>query len=242
MPLVLVNRPDDLVVPPKADTDSRPSVHVCVSGITGAGKSTILERVSTLVAEERRNVVVLNEQALHHPYLDRLFVEPDSFALEVQLHFMVARVLFVKRWWRAGYSLVMERSHAEDPVFIRHLLSSGLVTPAESESYMSVWARLDARTPPPDVLLYLDVASSVSIDRLSRDEQVVERPPFANDASRRAWVTSWHAHYQERIDELRSDRRFADAITKFTGSIDQDRLAAVVRAALQPSTSAWLDP
>ena len=235
MPIVLVRRPDDLVVPPTAETDRRLPVHVCVSGVTGAGKSTILERVSTLVAAERRNVVVLDERALHHPYLDRLFVEPKLFALEVQLQFMVARALFVKRWWSAGYSLVMERSHAEDPVFIRHLLSNGLVTAAESDAYMAVWAQLDARTPPPDLLLYLDVAPSTSIGRLDRDEQLERRPRLIEEPTKRAWVSSWHAHYQERIDELRSDHRFTEAIVTFTGTIDQDRLAAVVRAKLPGS-------
>lgn len=245
MPKILIRQPEQLVDPPTADADPRPPIHVCVSGLTGAGKSTVLHRVSTLVAAERRNVVVLDERSLHHPYLDRLFVEPDTFAFELQIQFMIARALFVKRWWSAGYSLVMERSHAEDPVFIRHLRSSGIVTSAESDAYMAVWAHLDARTPPPDLVLYLDVAPSVSIDRLDRDERPGHRPPFADDASKHAWVTSWHSHYQDRIEELRSDHRFADAIITFTGTVNESRLPVVVRAAftrLESSASTRLDP
>ena len=189
--------------------------------------------VSDHLAHRRTNVAVIDERALHHPYLDRLFTDPDGFGLELQLEFMVDRALFVKRWLTAGHSLVMERSHLEDPVFIRHLLAFGHVTPAEHDAYLAIWAALDARLPRPDLMVLVDVPAAISIDRLSRDDGAEGRPPFADEDARRAWVTSWHERYRERFDELQSDPSVSRRIVTVSGEADHDRLMSEVAAALE---------
>jgi deoxyadenosine/deoxycytidine kinase len=219
-------------VPVALPGDARP-ILVCVSGQTGAGKSTILRDVGEVIAGMRRNVVILDEKALHHPYLERLFSDPDRFALELQLQFMVSRVLFVKRWLAAGHSIVMERSHLEDPVFIRHLRSFGYVTPAEHDVYMAVWAALGARVPPPDALIQLDVAAEVSIDRLSGAGAMAGRPPFPDSDLQRKWITSWHDLYRRRFEELAADPRYVGRVARFAPPLDSHSVRDFLASALR---------
>ncbi len=179
--------------------------------------------------KDRTNVVIVDEKVFHHPYLDRLFADPAKFAFELQLQFMVNRVLFVKRWLSAGYSLVMERSHLEDPVFIRHLRSFGHVTTLEQETYLAVWARLAERLPLPDLVAFLDVAAQVSLERLKGDGSG-GRPPFADHESQLAWVTSWHDQYETRFEELSSDPLISERIATFTDNVDSIELSKAVAA------------
>lgn len=212
--ITISTRSDSNVAPTSLSSNERP-LCLCIAGQSGAGKSTVLRMLAEVVAERRNNVVILDEKALHHPYIDRLFVAPDRYAFELQLQFMVSRALFVKRWMDSGYSVVMERSHAEDPVFIRHLLAFKHVNEAEHEAYMSVWASLASRIPMPDLLVFLEVPIEVSVQRLSRPEAAVERPHFPDEAARRAWIASWNHFYRQRFDELQSDPEGGPRVLRF---------------------------
>lgn len=202
--ITIATRFDFNVAPTPSPSNERP-LCFCIAGQSGAGKSTVLRMLAEVVAGRRSNVVVLDEKALHHPYIDRLFVAPDRYALELQLQFMISRTLFVKRWMDSGYSVVMERSHAEDPVFIRHLHAFRHVNDAEHEAYMSVWGSLAKRIPIPDLLVFLEVPTEVSVQRLAQPEAAAERPLFPDEAARRAWIASWNHFYRQRIDELQLD-------------------------------------
>lgn len=205
MSIVTISTRDDLSVAPTPSASDHKPLSVCIAGQSGAGKSTVLGAITEVVADRRENVVVLDEKALHHSYIDQLFVEPNRYAFELQLHFMVNRVLFVKRWLASGYSVVMERSHMEDPVFIRHLRAFNHVTQDEYNAYMSVWFSLTSRVPKPDLLIFLDVPVEVSVERLARTRSDLERPPFPDEVARHSWIASWHRFYRERFDELRTD-------------------------------------
>lgn len=219
---------------PAARPDDQPVLYLCVAGQSGSGKSTILREIASYVASRRRNVVVIDEKAIHHPYLDQLFLLPDRFGLELQLEFMINRAIVVKRWLQAGYSIVMERSHLKDPVFIRHLRAHGHVTKHEHDVYMECWDALAARLPVPSALVFLDVSAQTSIARLSRPDAAAVRPPFGDDAARVRWLTSWHRLYAERIQELRADPAFGPRILRLTSPDDPESLSEFLCRTLEP--------
>jgi deoxyadenosine/deoxycytidine kinase len=222
-PLVVTRPSQTIVVPAALRDDSRP-LYVCVAGLTGAGKTTALRAVADFTAGLRRSVVVIDEKALHHPYLDQLFAFPDRYAFELQVQFMVNRVLFAKRWLAAGHSLVVERSHLEDPIFIRHLLAFDHISHAEHDAYMELWTTLSARAPVPGALVYLDVPARVSIERLSNQGARDVRPPFPDDEAKRRWILSWHRLYRERFEELMAHPRHSSRIERFSSPVDLPRL------------------
>src|SRR5690606_12488565 len=104
------------------------------------------------------------------------------------------------------YSVVIERSHFEDPVFIRHLLQSGHVSTEESDAYTALWERLSARARLPDVAIALRVTGDTAYERVSRAEREGARPrEFQSDGQKRRWLARWADLYDQRFTELAAD-------------------------------------
>lgn len=147
--------------------------------------------------------IAIDERDTHHPFLDRLFFAPESYAFELQINFMIQRVMIVKRWLDAGVNVIMERSHLDDIIFARHLFKSGLISKSEFEIYGELWNQVLRRAPVPDLVICLKVDPEESIRRITLDEQQGHRPEeFPNERVKREWLTSWAHEYRERFAEL----------------------------------------
>lgn len=226
MPVVRLSTPADLERTAVPQVDSEPPVLISISGQTGAGKSTILNGIADFLQRHRSDVAIVDEKALHHPYLDRYFHDPDRFGFELQLRFMLDRVILVERWLTAGFSVVMERSHLEDPVFIRTLRAMSYVTNDEFDLYMGLWTRLNDRVRPPNALVFLDVASSISQARLAGrvDQTTPGHLVFPDEKTQRRWIDSWHQQYQRRFAEIAADARYGDKLLRHTPGVTVDTI------------------
>lgn len=184
--------------------ESGVSKYVCVTGNSGVGKSTLIDSLGAKLDKIAGNTVVIDEKSLHHPFLPYLFFEPLRFSFELQLNFMLQRAMIIKHWLGHGYNLVMERSHIEELVFIRHLLREGSVTKMEHDTYVQLWEQINERLQHPDLLIYLNVPPKVSIERLTSDERSGRRiKEFPDESTKKRWIHSWYELYSERIEELK---------------------------------------
>ena len=203
-----MNRIEQLFKDPwtTADPISRQDkpLYICVSGNSGAGKSTLVKLLAEDVYARNPATIAIDEKSLHHPFISKLFFETATYGYQVQLNFMLQRVMLVGYWLDAGYNVVMERSHLEDLVFIRHLLNLGYVNRKEHDAYFELWRCLDERLPHPDLIIFLNVPPEISLVRLHRDEQTGRRPrEFPDEETKETWIRSWYRLYLERIDELK---------------------------------------
>lgn len=181
-------------------------LYICVSGNSGAGKSTFVKLLAEHLIAKEAATIAIDEKSLHHPFISKLFFETASFGFEIQLNFMLQRAMLVRHWLSDGYNVVMERSHLEDLVFIRHLLKMGYVNPREHDAYLELWHCIDQRLPLPDLMIFLDVTPEISLARLHEDELTGRRPPeFPNEDTKHEWIHSWHRLYLDRIEELKRD-------------------------------------
>jgi len=179
-------------------------LYVCVSGNSGAGKSTLVRSIAADMYERDRGTIAIDEKSLHHPFISTLFFETASYGFQIQVNFMLQRVMLVQRWLDVGYNVVMERSHLEDVVFIRHLRNMGHVSAQEYDAYMRLWHCLDKRLPHPDLMIYLDVSPKTSLARLQEDEDTGRRPrEFPDEELKAKWIYSWYQLYLERLEELK---------------------------------------
>lgn len=191
---------------PKTQARNSRPVYVTLSGLSGAGKSTGLRLALSMVEERFGESVGIDEKVLHHPLLSRLFYDTGRFGLEIQLNFMLQRCLIVKAWLAAGYNLVMERGHAEDIIFARHLKSIGTIQSHELQAYEELHRIQASRTPIPDIMFYLDISADESAERLRADERSGRRPiEFPTEDARIQWLRSWEQLYRARLDEIRSE-------------------------------------
>jgi deoxyadenosine/deoxycytidine kinase len=172
--------------------------YIAVSGNTGSGKSTLVRRLSEELRKHHDLVIGIDERSLHHPFVDLMFHDPYRYALGVQLNFLIQRHLMLQRWLEAGCSVVMERSHLDDHLFIDHHLAHSHISQEEHAAYNMIAAALHRRTPLPDALVCLSVDAETSMNRLAASEAAGERSrEFPNDEVKRTFVTSWAARYKE---------------------------------------------
>jgi deoxyadenosine/deoxycytidine kinase len=218
---------------PKARANNPRPVYVTLSGLSGAGKSTGLRLALSMVEERFGASVGIDEKVLHHPLLSRLFYDTDRFGLEIQLNFMLQRCLIVKAWLAAGYNLVMERGHAEDVVFARHLANIGTIQPHELRVYEELHRIQAGRTPVPDIMFYLEISADESADRLRADERSGRRPKeFPTEEARIQWLRSWEQLYRERLNEIRDK---INVVTIPATSLSDDFRGTIAKAILRLS-------
>jgi len=175
-------------------------IYVAVTGNTGAGKSTLIREAGKALEEEGYDSVVINERAIHHPLLKLMFAYPDTYAFGVQLNFMVQRYLALTRWLDLGKTVLIERSHLDDELFMRHHLDKGHITESEFKAYKSVFNAIKSRLPLPNLVVVLDVPPEVSINRITRAENRGERPKeFPSQNAKQDFVVSWHSKYKDHF-------------------------------------------
>jgi deoxyadenosine/deoxycytidine kinase len=213
--------------------------YIAVSGNTGSGKSTLVRRIAEELKGPDALVISIDERSLHHPFVNLMFSAPGRYALGVQLNFLIQRHLMLQRWLEAGYTVVMERSHLDDHLFIDHHLAQGHVSEAEHANYYAIASSLHARTPMPDLLVCLAADAELSMRRLSASEAAGERPrEFPDDEVKWAFVSSWAARYREfhrevgaryRLDETSAGR----ACMNLDATLPVGRLVAEVLQALK---------
>lgn len=192
--------------PDGKQTDPHP-LYICISGNSGAGKSSLLDTFADKVRLHKEKVIQIDEKEIHHPFIDRLFHAPARFGFEIQMNFMLQRVLVVKRWLDAGYSVIMERSHYDDLIFAKHLKMQKLINNFEYDSYAKLWHAMKIRCNKPDAIIFLSVPPDVSIARITADEDSGVRPrEFRDEEHKRDWITSWYQRYEEHFTELASDQ------------------------------------
>jgi deoxyadenosine/deoxycytidine kinase len=111
----------------------------------------------------------------------------------------------------------MERSHLDDIIFARHLLSIGFIDSDEYGAYERVWSSLLGRAPEPDAVICLAVEPAETVRRITFDEQAGIRPrEFPNEERKVEWLTAWTEQYRRRFEELSDDPHWRDRVRVFT--------------------------
>jgi deoxyadenosine/deoxycytidine kinase len=191
-----------------------PGVYVAISGNTGAGKTTLINNVVSQARAKGHSVIGIGERSLHHPYLPRMFFDPERYAFPIQVNFMLQRHLVLLRQLERGCSVVIERSHFDDEMFVHEHVTAGRISPEQVVAYHGLAEVLHARIPAPHVLVLMNPDPTVSLQRLTKSEESGERPrEFPDEDSKRKWVLRWHDMYRDLHKEFaqrcREDVRFS---------------------------------
>lgn len=142
--------------------------YIVVEGPIGVGKTTLAH----LLADEIGARTVL-EQVDDNPFLARFYEDPDKYALQAQLFFLLTRY---RQQQELAQRDLFRQSVVGDYLFAKdHLFAQVNLDADEFALYRQLFGLLDARLPKPDLVVYLQARLDVLLARLRKRSRDYER-------------------------------------------------------------------
>ncbi len=143
--------------------------YIVIEGPIGVGKTTL----ARLLSDELQARMVL-EQVDDNPFLRRFYDEPDKFAFQAQMFFLLTR--FRQQQQELAQQELFLQSLVADYLFAKdHLFAQLNLDSDELALYRQLYHLLGARIPKPDLVVYLQARPDVLIARLRKRSRDYER-------------------------------------------------------------------
>lgn len=205
-------------------------MYIAISGNTAAGKSSLIAELETRMRARGVAAIGISERVFHHPYLPLMFADSDDFAFGIQVSFMLERhLVLLRNLVQLGRTVLIERSHFDDELFVREHVGSGAITADQARAYRGLMEVLHARIPSPDILVLMNPAVETSMRRLVEAEERGDRPrEFPSEETKRRWVERWHGLYVDLHERFRAEARPGGVLSSTTviEAIAEDHLVS----------------
>ena len=152
---------------PPATSPAR-SRYVAVEGVIGVGKTTLARRLAKSL-----EAAVLLEVVEENPFLSRFYDDPEAYAFQTQLFFLLSRYrqqLELSQRDLFAESVVSDYIFAKDQIFATINLSE-----EELGLYRTIVPLLEARLAKPELVVYLQATVDVLLERIKRRGRPFER-------------------------------------------------------------------
>jgi deoxyadenosine/deoxycytidine kinase len=148
--------------------------HVAVSGLIGAGKSTLVSGLAPLLGAE-----ALPERADENPYLDRFYEDPARWAFRSFMYFFVQSLGDEASARRRDVAAIQERVMEEHlAVFARMFRERGYLDCSDLELLSRLVRTARSLIAPSDLLVHVDISPAEALrrirDRGRPEEQAIE--------------------------------------------------------------------
>lgn len=142
--------------------------YIAIEGPIGVGKTSL----TNMLAEEFKAKLVL-EVPEENPFLEPFYRDPERYAFQVQTFFLLSR--FKQQHELAqldlfAQNIVSDYLFAKDKIFA-YLNLSG----QELGLYEQIFGLLNARLPPPDLVVFLQARTDVLVGRIKKRAKQYER-------------------------------------------------------------------
>jgi deoxyguanosine kinase len=160
-------------------------VWLAIEGIIGAGKTTTAELLA-----DRTELTGVIERSDEHPFLDAYYRDPERYAFETEIAFMLLQAHQLGDVADAK-AIVTDYAPAKNWIFARKACTSPQLALLE-EVERSLWEGL----PRPDLVVLLDVPPARCLERIASRGRPYERGIGVED------LESLRADYLTSLDEL----------------------------------------
>jgi deoxyadenosine/deoxycytidine kinase len=200
------------------------SARIVVSGLIGAGKSTLVNELAPLLG-----LHALPERATQNPYLKRFYEDPHRWAFHSFIFFLEDTLRGEARACARGIPVMQERMPEEHmEVFGRTFLNRGYLDEQDFELLDRLTDTTGRRRPILRLLLQIDITPELALERIRRRDFPAERA-MAIDyleelvAHHERFVASWSASPVLRVSAMDLD---------FRDPVQVEELARTVRESL----------
>ena len=142
--------------------------YIAVEGPIGVGKTALARRLATEFGSR-----LLLEQVEENPFLRRFYEEPERYAFQTQLFFLLERY---RQQNELGQLDLFSQGTVADYLFAKDAIFAALTLNAdEFQLYQQIFHLLDRRLPRPDLVIYLEARPEVLLRRLRKRDRDFER-------------------------------------------------------------------
>jgi deoxyadenosine/deoxycytidine kinase len=142
--------------------------YIAVEGPIGVGKTALARRLAT-----EFGMRLLLEQVEENPFLRKFYEEPERYAFQTQLYFLLERY---RQQSELGQLELFEQGTVADYLFAKDAIFAALTLNAdEFQLYQQIFQLLDRRLPRPDLVIYLEARPEVLLRRLRKRDRDFER-------------------------------------------------------------------
>jgi deoxyadenosine/deoxycytidine kinase len=144
---------------------------VAVAGNIGVGKSTLVERLCSILG-----CTPFYEPVTENPYLADFYRDMRSWAFHSQIFFLTHRLHSHRELSLHPNSVIQDRSVYEDAeIFAQNLYLQGHIHPRDYQTYRDLYQTLINFLPPPDLVIYLRASVPTLLNRIARRGREYER-------------------------------------------------------------------
>ena len=164
---------------------------IALAGMIGAGKTTLSAQLS-----KRLDLPIFEEPVASNTILSDFYGDMAKHGFHLQIHLLNIRFQQHQKVVWNDEGGVSDRSIYEDCIFAKLLMKSGMMSPKEYETYMSLFQNMSKFLKQPTVIVYLDVKPERSLERIKRRGREMETGISLE------YLQGLYAGYEEFIREV----------------------------------------
>lgn len=166
-------------------------LYVAISGIIGAGKTTLAQALGTAL-----DCPVYCEAVHENPYLAKFYNDQERYAFQLQVHLLNQRFAQQQQIAWSKRPAVQDRSIYEDRVFAKMLTTADKMSPLDYNTYIELSENMMHFMKKPTLIVHLDVTPERSLERIRARARACE------DGITIEYLRALHAGYEEFIAEI----------------------------------------
>jgi len=167
------------------------SVFIGISGLIGAGKSTLAKSLA-----DKLDLPVHYEPVKDNEYLADFYGDIKKYSFAMQVYLLNKRFQQQQQIIWQGQGGVQDRTIYEDSVFARMLRNAGLMEERDYQTYVSLFQNMSNFMKKPNIIVHLDVSPAESLRRIKGRNRECETGITLE------YLTGLHTAYEEFIQEI----------------------------------------
>ncbi len=134
-----------------------------IAGLIGAGKTTLATALGEVL-----HLDVHYEPVIDNEYLEDFYADTATYSFAMQIYLLNRRFQQHQEIIWRGRGGIQDRTIYEDAIFAKALRDSDLMHERDYETYLSLFRNLSNFMCRPNLIVYLDVAPEISLQRIAQ--------------------------------------------------------------------------